>query len=305
MKDNNLSRSLPTKELNKLYLNEIKREIEEKRNNKLYEKNERIKQEQLLINDLKREIEDKRNKKIIEDKLKKKEFIEYLNTQIKERKIHDKQEYDNKRAISNASLIFGLNNQKMNEYKEKFISHLSNNPQKTQTCEETIKNKEEFGFYNNIQTNERLVTEKEEPHSNFNNFHYNIHNPDFELLNNKNYIYFKNKELGQTGESRYSNKQIMIDNLMRKFEDFNQIKKNEYEHKKSIKESPTSIRKSHIPISYENASNDVQAMFKYKKKQDQLLTKHMLDDQIKNTDKPATKVTLEQVKSKLIILFLI
>ncbi len=304
--NNPLSRSLPTKELNKLYLNEIKREIEDKKNKKLNERNENIKQEQLMINDLKRDIEEKRNKKINDEKQKKKEFIDYLNSQIKERKIHDKQEYDNNKAVSNATLIFGSNNQKMNDYKEKFISHLAKYKQ-TESIEEIIKQEKDAALYNLKASNEpllseRLITDKDKDNLNLhlNNYHYNIHNPDYELLNNKSYIYFKNKELGQTGESRYSNKQIMIDNLMKKFENLNQFKKNENEINKFHKESPKSTRKPYVPISYENASNDVQAMFRYKKKQDQLLTKHMLDDQLKNIDhqRVNTITTENPVKSK-------
>ena len=265
---NNLSKSSNIsriKELNKLYLEEIKREIEEKRQKTLNDKSSSLKLEQALLENYLKETEETKRRKKIDEASKRTDLIHYLNEQINEKQKSNEDDKKALKKISNGTLIINSSDNNMIKYKEKSIRH------------SYLRDNINIQSDNNQQIQEKIDSEKSLTNS------HNIHNPDQSLLQSNNYIYFKNKQLGQTGEQIYSDKQNMIDSVLNKYE---QYKNNKQQHSQLDTIQSQSIssplkNKERINLNYLNASQDVQLMNKYKKMQDQLLTRHMLNEQIK------------------------
>lgn len=259
---NKVSKAKPNYELNKLYLDQLQQQINDKRLHQVMDKNISLLEEKAMLQQqmVRDNMETSRAKqKIIAEKS---ELTKYQLMHMLQNKNKSKEtELEIIQNSSIANLGLASSNDSLPQiYKERFIKHLPKVVENDRYCNlnngksEKIKyadEKPKVGKYEGIPLD---------------------------------FIYFKNKELGYSGSLPYSIANQNIESQL----------KDKYDNRKSQVVAKTGlfqeyhlgndslkrvITKERLAISYENALKDINVLSKYKKLQDQKLTKLLLDEQ--------------------------
>lgn len=244
-----LSSSQDIKEYKKSYLIEIKKEIENRRKIKEVNKEDQIRKEKEMLSLVNKQFDYYKSKAELEDKRKKEEFVNRLNLQRKEKEGKENKLKDDKKILYNSSIMLDSNDDPYsNSHSNSYRQGSNNNDQ-------------------NIRQ-DLCVHQKKT---------YNQLHPDIEYLHNNEYIYFKNKEIGHSGEFSYKNKENMINEVINKYN-------NQTKNEKSIGKVNQSL------VSNENSLFS----YEFKKRKDQMLVKSMLDEQIKKKNEMKSNLTNEE-----------